>query len=212
MELDNLKELWQGLGEKEVRPDYGEHVLSMLRKRSQSPIAKMKRNLFFELMAVLVIYSLTIWYYLVAWSGRYREIAALLFLIGLSFLFYYYRKNKLLRQMQCNGCELRSNLKRQLTTLEKYVRFYFIYGVVLPPVAYYLSGLIIILKNPGKSGLTSSYGVAGSPLFILFLVAGIFIIWGSYLFNRWNINKLYGQHIRKLKELLKEMEEIEDAD
>src|SRR5215510_249134 len=125
MELDSLKDIWKNLDEADLQPAREVPILSMLQKRSQSTIARLKRNLNRELIAVVVIYSITIWY-IVTYQQMYSELSVLLALVGGAFLFYYYRKSKLLKQMQCVACEVRSNLKQQLVTLEKYVRFYFV--------------------------------------------------------------------------------------
>ena len=204
MELDNLKDLWRDIDQKYVHQNSDEQIVMMLQKRSQSPIEKMKRNLWWELIAVVILYSLAIWYFIATSKGRYWELAVLLFLVGISFLFYYYRKNKLLSEMQCVTCEVRSNLQRQLTTLEKYVRFYFVSGAVLTPVAYFASAFIVIFKSPLSEG-----GLSNSRYYIPILVVGLAFTIGSYFFNKWYIRKLYGQHIRNLKELLQQMEEKE---
>ena len=120
MELDNLKTLWQDLGQQDIYQDSDEQIMRMLQKRSQSPIAKMKRNLRCDLVGVIVLYSLCISYFLIAAMGLYWEVALLLMVIGVAFIFYYQLKNKLLGEMQCVTCEVRSNLQKQLTTLEKY--------------------------------------------------------------------------------------------
>ena len=206
MELDNLKTLWQDLDEREVRLTDDEKIIQMLRKRSQSPIATMKRNLFFELIAVIILYSFTIWYFLATSMGRYSEIAVLLLFVGILFILYYYRKNKLLGQMQCVTCEVRSNLQQQLRTLEKYVRFYFLSGILLTPFAYFATGLIVLLKYPGKDIIA---GFTSSDEYFLFISIGIVITVASYFLNRWYIKKLYGQHIKRLKELLVQMDEKE---
>jgi len=224
MELDNLKLLWQNQDSVSAHPDNSEQILTMLRKRSQSPIAKMKRNLLWELVALVVLYSLTIWYYLAAWQGRYREIAALLFIVGAFCLFYYYRKYKLLNQMQCVACEVKSNLQRQLSTLEKYVHFYFVAGTLLTPLVYFVAGLIVFFKTPHASALPSDPGnpiavsmysgnfvnhITSNRFFVTFIIIGIVLTISSYFLNRWYVSKLYGQHIQKLKDLLRQMEEAE---
>ncbi len=221
MELDSLKDIWKQLGEKDTQADSDAQILSMLQKRSQSPIAKMKRNLFWELVAMIVCYSLAIWYYYTAWQGRYWEVALLLFIVGLYALFYYVRKNKLLNDMQCVACEVRSNLKRQLATLEKYVQFYFVSSVILTPVAFFVAGLIVFFKTPstaGDPGTVSSQITTAVPVFtqvvnhrffISFIVIGVMVTIGVYFLSRWAINRLYGQHISKLKELVQQMEEVE---
>ena len=60
MELDSLKDIWKNLDEADLQPGREVPILSMLQKRSQSTIARLKRNLNRELIAVVVIYSITI--------------------------------------------------------------------------------------------------------------------------------------------------------
>lgn len=223
MELDSLKDIWKNLDEEDLHPGREVPVLSMLQKRSQGAIAKLKRNLNRELVAVLIIYTLAIWS-IVILQGFYPELGVLLAVIGVAFLFYYYHKNKLLKKMQCVACEVRSNLKQQLVTLEKYVRFYFVAGTILTPLAYVAAGVIILFNAPEAQpalrdvpfGENAQSSVSQIPIvshisnhrfFILFVSVGVLITVGSYFLNRWYINKLYGQHIQKLKELLNQMEE-----
>ncbi len=109
-----------------------------------------KRNLNRELIAVLIIYSLTIWY-IVTFQRMYSELAVVRWhLVGGAFLFYYYRKSKLLKQMECVACEVRSNLKQQLGTLEKYVRFYFIAGTILTPLGLFCSRRYHFVQCPRR--------------------------------------------------------------
>jgi hypothetical protein len=224
MELDSLKDLWKNLDEQDLRPGKEEvPILSMLQKRSQSTITRLKRNLNRELAALLIIYTLTIWY-IITYQRLYWELALLLFFVGTAFLFYYYRKNKLLKQMQCVACEVKSNLKRQLFTLEKYVRFYFIAGTILTPLAYFAAGIIILMDSPGHpsiNDLPADGGVVAvsqipivnhitsNRFFFLFISIGVGLTISTYFVNRWLINKMYGQHIQKLKELLYQMEEVD---
>ena len=222
MELDSLKDIWKNLDEEDLQPGREVPVLSMLQKRSQGTIAKLKRNLNRELAAVLIIYSLTIWY-IVVYQGLYPELAVLLALVGGAFLFYYYRKIKLLKQMQCVSCEVKSNLKTQLFTLEKYVRFYFVAGTILTPLAYFAAGVITLFNAPvatpslndlpieaqtSVSQMPIASHISNHRFFILFVSMGVVVTVGSYFLNRWLINKMYGQHIQKLKELLHQMEEV----
>jgi hypothetical protein len=213
MELDSLKDIWKDLDEKDLRPGSDVPITSMLQKRSNRPVAKMKRNLYYEMAALVVCYSLAIWYYVTAWHGRYWEVALLLFLVGLFALFYYLRKNKLLNEMQCVACEVKSNLQRQLVTLEKYVNFYFVSSILLTPTAYFVAGLIVFFKTPvGGVKLGASVPDISDQLpehrwFITFITVGVILTIGVYFFSRWAINRLYGQHIKKLKELVQQMEE-----
>jgi len=217
MELDSLKDIWKDLDEKDLRAGSEVPITSMLHKKSRSPVAKMKRNLFWEMGALIVCYSLAIWYYVTAWKGIYWEVAVLLFLVGLFGMFYYMRKYKLLNEMQCVSCEVKSNLQRQLTTLEKYVHFYFNSSIILTPAAYFVAGLIVMFKAPADNGVTrieTAVPELGDSFpeyrwFIMFVTIGVVLTIGVYYFSRWAINRLYGQHIKKLKELVHQMEETE---
>ena len=221
MELDSLKDIWKDLDETDLQPGRDVPISSMLQKRSQSTIARLKRNLNRELIAVLIIYSLTIWY-IVTFQRMYSELAVLLALVGGAFLFYYYRKSKLLKQMECVACEVRSNLKQQLGTLEKYVRFYFVAGTILTPLAYFAAGMIILFNGQevnshmvdvsidaqtSVSQMPIAQHISNHRFFVLFLSIGAVLTLGSYFINRWLIGKLYGQHIQKLKDLLTQMDE-----
>jgi hypothetical protein len=221
MELDSLKDIWKDLDETDLQPGRDVPISSMLQKRSQSTIARLKRNLNRELIAVLIIYSLTIWY-IITFQRMYSELAVLLALVGGAFLFYYYRKSKLLKQMECVACEVRSNLKLQLGTLEKYVRFYFIAGTILTPLAYFAAGMIILFNGQevnshmvdvsidaqtSVSQMPIAQHISNHRFFVLFLSIGAVLTLGSYFINRWLIGKLYGQHIQKLKDLLTQMDE-----
>jgi 4-hydroxybenzoate polyprenyltransferase len=221
MELDSLKDIWKDLDESDLQPGRDVPISSMLHKRSQSTIARLKRNLNRELIVVLIIYSLTIWY-IVTFQQLYSELALLLALVGGAFLFYYYRKSKLLKQMECVACEVRSNLKQQLGTLEKYVRFYFIAGTILTPLAYFAAGMIILFNaqevnshvvdvsldaQTSVSQMPIAQHISNHRFFVLFLSIGAVLTLGSYFVNRWLIGKLYGQHIQKLKDLVNQMEE-----
>lgn len=219
MELDSLKDIWKNLDEQDLRPGGDVPIMSMLQKRSRSPLAKMKRNLYWEMAALVVFYSLAIWYYITAWQGRYWEVALLLFLVGLFALFYYLRKNRLLKEMQCVSCEVKSNLQRQLVTLEKYVNFYFVCTILLTPIAYFVAGLIVFFKTPAdptafdfRKGLPDAFGqvddvIPDHRFFITFVAIGVILTIAVYFVSRWAINRLYGQHIKKLKELVQQMEE-----
>ena len=203
MELDNLKEIWKGLDDKRTPVGSDEEILSMLHKKSQRPIARMKRNLLIEMILVIIVYSAAAVYYLIAWDGRYWELS-LIFMLGGGFcVFYYYRKYKLLNQMECVACEVRSNLQRQLTTLEKYVKLYLITGNLLTPIAFFFTGFIIFTKTPGKT--------YDSNVYWIFSAVGVAVSIACYYFNKWYVNKLYGQHVKKLKEVLKEMEGTENG-
>jgi hypothetical protein len=200
MELENLKQLWLTI---EMRPALAkekERIMAILGKRSRGPVAKMRRNLFGELILVIATYIPGILYYFFGFGGRLSEIAWLLLVLMLFFSGYYYRKDRLLKEMQCVSCQVRSNLEQQVRTLRTYVRFYTLLGTIMVPVMAILSITVIYWKFPSSPGWKSllPWGVVLLPVTI-----------GSYYLNTWYVNRVYGRHIGKLNDLLEEMNEGE---
>ena len=206
MELDQFKNIWdQDTATQQKKDDY---FLSLLGKRSNSPIARIKRNLRSELIVVIVLYTFGTLYYFFAFGGKMHEIAWLLLILGGIFLVYYYRKNKLLNNMQCVSCHVKSNLEQQLGTLEKYVRFYLWAGNILFPVTMLIVGYVAIILYPERKGTPHTPGndafIRETATWYLIVMAVLSI--GVFFLNKWYVNRLYGRHIKKLKETLKEME------
>src|SRR5450631_3632415 len=134
MELDNLKYIWRTMEHTPDREQNAAQIIALLGKRSRGPVSSMRRSLAGELILMLVTYVPATGYYLFEFGGRLSEIAWLLFLLMAFFGGYYYRKNKLLKEMQCLTCQVRSNLERQVKMLQKYTRFYTVAGTLLIPV------------------------------------------------------------------------------
>lgn len=199
MELEQLKEIWSNVESKQPGPSASE-LQAMLQKKSQSPIAKMKRNLTWELITILVFYSITI-FSLRHYEKIFVSLTILLLIIGLLFGIYFYFKYRLLHSMECLTCEVKSNLQMQLQTLEKYVRIYFVFGNLLTPIVFFVTGFITYMQRDGELTI--------SPLrfWIIFSIIGILFSVAVYFLNKWYLHKLYGQHIRKLKDILHDMEE-----
>jgi hypothetical protein len=110
--------------------------------------------------------------------------------------------------MQCFTCQVRSNLSRQVKTLQKYTRFYLLAGTGVIPVTFFLAYAIISWKLP-SAGSALYYRLHPMPWWanpISWMILLIPVTIYSYFANAWYVNKLYGRHIKKLQDLLREME------
>ncbi len=207
MELDQLKEMWGNMAtDKKISSD--EEIQAMLRKKSKSPIAKLKHNLFCEMLVVVVLYSFTIVYYFLKFEGAILSVAWMMLIAGLLYMFYYFRKRKLLNDMECVACEVKSNLQQQLQVLEKYIRLYLVIGTLLFPVILLFAGVIIFLYDSSIKHAPDSISFWKFFL-ILFVITTIMTI-PVYYINKWYVRRLYGQHADKLKAILHEMSEEEN--
>ena len=206
MELDQLKTIWKN-DAAQAKEDA--QLISIMSRRSNNPIARMKRNLFFELTAIVVLYGLTIAYYAYAFQGKMREVSWFMIAIALCFFVYYYFKNRLLNKMECLSCQVKSNLQRQVSTLEKYVKFYLIVGTALVPLTIVFFSWLIYVKSPLKPKSILYYSDAypwWQTMLAWIIIMGISTVF-IYYANKWYVKRLYGNHIVKLKQLLAEIDE-----
>ena len=207
MELEYLKEVWKQAGEDNTMAVAGkQRLLPLPGAPSQSLVSKMRRNLFYELLIVLVCVAAIAVFYFVSFGGALKEVSWAYILLAFIFTVYFYKKNKLLKSMPCPAFQVKYNLSLQLTTLEKYVRLYLIAGTAMAPVVMLFFYLLLHYKHlvifPGVYAIKEPSAFA----LLYLLITGIFTII-FYLLNRWYIGRLYGRHIKKLKKLLREMEE-----
>lgn len=207
MELDQLKEMWSDVGQSKTSTSEQE-LQAILQKKSKSPIAKMKRNLFIEMLIVVVLYSSSILHYFIKFKGAMLSLAWLMLISGLLYMIYYVRKRKLLNEMECVTCEVRSNLQLQVRTLQKYIWFYLVVGTLLFPFIMLTSGVIIFLYDPKMQANSAS--ISFWPFFLSLLIITAVLTIPMYFLNKWYVRKLYGQHAEKLKQTVNEMSEEED--
>lgn len=207
MELEHLKEVWkEAAHRKEIVVRGREEVSEIPGIRSQSLVAGMRRNLFHELIIVIGSVTAIALFYFIAFSGALKEVSWAYILLAVAFVFYYYKKDKLLKSMECPACRVKSNLRLQLITLEKYVQLYLVAGTAMAPVVMLFFYVLFYYKHIVLfPAVHAGAGEMGFTLLYLLFTSIFTII--LYFLNRWYINRLYGRHIQKLKSLLQEMEE-----
>lgn len=208
MELSHLKEMWKDIQQPDTILHSRNEISVLLGRKSKGPIVGMKRNLLIEFVMVLILYGSVIAYYFIAFDRRFTEVSWFMFFVAAFFLFYFYKKNRLLIKMQCPSCKVKSNLEQQVKTLAKYIRFYRATGTLLAPVSMLFLFGILYLKSPPPQ--SSIFYVAPDfvwkAILIWFIVTGIITLI-FYFLNVWYIRKLYGKHIETLQQLLNEMKE-----
>jgi len=207
MELDDMKNIWNDEG---IEAAGADTISAMIGKQSQSPIAKMKRNLRMELWILVPSLGIGAIYYFIAFKSEYSIIGWVYTLLLALFCYYFFRKNKLLNEMQCSSCRVKSNLELQLKMVERYVRFYLVSGTATLPVLLIFMGIVLYYKKPSLINKTVLYPSATNPVW-KFLLAWFILLSIStaimWMLNRAYINKLYGRHIDKLKQLLAQINE-----
>lgn len=207
MELENLKTIWKDVGT-DTAATSAEELELLLSKKSKSPIAKLKRNLFWEMMVVVIMYGGTIIYYLLKNQPGMFYLALMMAVLGALYGWYYITKRKLLLNMECVTCEVKSNLSTQLVTLEKLLKLYLWAGTLLVPVILMLSGVIVYFASPLPKDVPLSKEAFFIYFFIaLFIISLVFTV-PVFFLNKWYINLLYGRHVKKLRLIVNEMNEL----
>jgi len=212
MELDKLKEIWNDAGSENKSLPGDAVIMDMIGKSSKSPVARMIRNVLVELILIIILFGGVAVFYFIAFKGMFNSVAWLYIITGAIFVFYYYRKWKLLHEMQCVACRVKSNLQLQVRKLESYTRFYLLAGTALVPLLFILLGVLFYYKFPA-----GAFSFIFPPLYksadgvilalVIWAVSLTIITALVYAGNRWYVNKLYGKHIGKLKQLLTQMED-----
>ena len=207
MELDDMKNIWK---DKPIEAADASKISAMISRQSQSPVAKMKRNLRMELLILIFSLGIVAAYYFIAFKSEYSIIGWVYVLLLVLFCYYFFRKNKLLNEMQCSSCRVKSNLELQLRMLERYVRFYLISGTAILPILFIFLGIVLYCKKPTLINKTVLYPSATNPVW-KFLLAWFILLSVSttimWVLNRGYVNKLYGRHINKLRQLLAQINE-----
>jgi hypothetical protein len=201
MELDNLKTIWK---EQETRVPVSdpEHLIRVLQLKSRGPIARMRRNLRVEALLMVITYIPTIIAYLALFEGQLWLISLFLFVVLCFYGVYFYLKDQLLIRMQCVTCEVRSNLAGQVKALRKYIRFYIWSGLLVILIAMVVA-LATVRWAMLSKGMTIHWWL--QPVYLPGLMAPFAV--GLFYLKRWYVNKLYGRHVERLREMLEEMEE-----
>jgi hypothetical protein len=210
MDLDQLKDIWKELDEPAGGPQSKQQITAMLKKRSQGPIAKMKRNLRWELIIVLVSYPILITHFFLSYDQESQAVAWFLLVVAGLIFFYFYKKNKLLNEMQQVSGNVKIHLERRVKTLEQFIRVYLVAGVAMAPICLAFFGWIFYNEVSALSTRSIFYTSANNPLWkavLAWIILTIALTVPVYFANVWILKKLYINHIKKLKLIVREMSE-----
>ncbi|HCE58302.1 MAG TPA: hypothetical protein DER09_10845 [Prolixibacteraceae bacterium] len=224
MELENLKKAWNKIP---VEKSLDENQLKeMLGNHSKSMIDRIDRNIkigFMILFAMILIFALDDFFFSpiilgeddievpqwLLFTGVFSN--TLIFTTFIYFAIKYYRVRK-----SCDMvCNLKETLKKIIDTLSIYKTLFYLALVALLFAigSGFVTGIFTgLTDNASELGIPFAE-VDSKQLFIAVVagLAGLVVLVGSvFLFLRWGFRKLYGNYIQKLKQTLKELEEIQD--
>ncbi len=198
MELDQLKSIWND-ADKSSSSINESDLQMMIKHQSKLPIAIMKRNLRYEVFFLILGYGFIIWN---GYGAKYLLNDILLIAVALVFFVYARYKYKILNNIECMRCEVKSNLSHQLKSLEKLVRLYFHAANIAVILVYLITGAISYIKSEDQTA-----SIPQGVEILIFVSIGAVLAVLNYYCGRWYLFNLYGKHIQNLKNILYEMDE-----
>ena len=176
----------------------------MLTGRSRSIIETLKRNVWFELVLTLAVSVALLVYALALTSGMLKWSFISILLICLAYTFYYIKKLMLLNRFNPANENIHANLVSLIDSLTGYLKFYRRSYSILYPLYF---GLVLLLGaiERGTAQFLEHLSKPKTIAYLLTMAALVFFLCTS--FTNWYLKKLYGNHLDKLKGLLKDLEQ-----
>jgi hypothetical protein len=206
MELEQLKYAWN---QARAIPGRKISLQEIIRRKSADPLYRLRRNLKREQwLASLLYLPLAAWY---CWdfNGRLPEPAIWLLLVWALFMYYCVRKGRLLRALGPGPLPVRQELSRRVVLLEKYLRLYLLADLLIP-ASLILMALLLYRKLPRPPlqqllypGLHRSAWPVGLLWIGLTGLSSLLL----YVADRWWAARWYGDHIRRLRRILEDMQD-----
>lgn len=209
MELDDFRRSWQQAAPAETRAALDAAALErLLTRRSDSPVAKMRRNVWLEIgFAVVCLVGAGIGLLQVP-AGYFQVLLVWLVLICLLSGFYYRRKLAVLTRLSDTTGAVREQVARQLSSLRGLVRLYFLATMWSLPVSLAI-GPVFIVGELMEFLTGRKLLLALGALAVFYLLVGAVGFFAIRWFTRWYLQRLYGQHLDHLETALRELQSDE---
>jgi hypothetical protein len=202
MEIEDLKELWKQQAER-FEPRNANELAAMIRRNSTDIVARLTRSVWFELGLTLVAAVAFLIYALRLPTGSLKGISISILLAFCGYCIYYIKKLTILQKFRRRDDDLKANLTWLVKNLSSYLRFYRRSYTILYPV-YFLLGLLFAAL---ERDFDTFYSLITQPTTIIIVVsiAAIFYFVSTW-FTDWYLKKLYGNHLTRLENLLRDLE------
>jgi MFS superfamily sulfate permease-like transporter len=210
MELDELKyqlnTKLSGEGNKTI-----EDLSGMLYRRRSTLVSRLTKNLYLEMGLALLFGAIFI--YLANQSRLFTlqtgfsiiAVVCFVFAIAIALLI------KQVASLNNKAHPLKTSLESLIKILRLFVKRYFQFIVLLVPVCFFLS-YWIGYNEPVRPQYMQSFSnvnplLSDAKVYLFFVVYGIVIIAGVFVFARWYLKKLYVNYINELRLQLKDLKE-----
>jgi hypothetical protein len=204
MELDELKNIWK---QESFRSKNEGEIAAMLRGRSRSIVSKLKRSVWMELTLTLIGELILVYYVFTIPAGAFKWATLSFALLFAGYIVYYFKKIILLIRFGATSENIKINIERLVHDLGVYLSFYKKSYTMVYPVFLFLMLFFVAIEQ----GIDDFLRSLTRPLTLASLVFVCLVFIGCLVwFTNWYLDKLYGNHLRKLEELLKDLRTEEE--
>lgn len=208
-ELEDLKNIWSSNIEKDIGQQVVEQdkIRALLNKKSTNIIDRVRKNLFGEIILFFICLILVASVPIYLQTKQVLIVCTLIIvLIFIPYLVYYLKKYQELKRFFSYNQDIKSSLQMLIKQLEKYINIYFWGSLLLTPISGFLLGFAILYEMKAL-GFLIYFNAFSSTTLSMILSFALLLTLISYPIMKWYIRKLYGQHLEKLKDCLRELEE-----
>ncbi|GAB2473835.1 hypothetical protein GCM10011375_25300 [Hymenobacter qilianensis] len=205
MELNELRQMWNRHATDEPTPLSAHSVARMVARKSDSVVTRLRRNAWWEVGSIVYV-IIALPFGIDYFNNQFIKGYLLTFeLLSVAFLYYYYRKFKLLRRMDHVDKDVRGHLQtlilglRGLLTIYLRLSLWVTIAAIIATTSY--RAYRLTLKYDGGELFWS----IGLTVIIMFLT-GTVLYWLMIKFTKWYLQKLYGQHLDRLEGYLHELQ------
>ncbi|SHF40805.1 hypothetical protein SAMN05444274_105108 [Mariniphaga anaerophila] len=218
MELNELKKTWEQLS---PRKELDETQLrEMLRHRTRNLLDRIERNvrigfvLLFVLIALFLLDDFVLTPMLIKEMSVNIEIPVWLtflsafsnVLIFATFIYFMVQYFKIKKRHDISG-NMKETLEKIISAMQIYQKLFYMALITLSfaMVLQFISGMSYGIEN-------QNIDISQVPLYKWIFALGvlIFTVGSIYLLWRWGFRKLYGKYIAKLRQTLRELNEIDN--
>jgi cobalamin synthase len=205
MELEELRSIWKSSEPGFQHKDETE-IAAMLSGRSLTIIDKLKRNVRLELALTLVVSVCFLYYSLTLPAGKMKWTSIAILLMCICFSFYYIKKIILLNRFDPAKENIRANLVFLIDKLSGFLKFYRRSYTVMYPVFFCLGLTFSALDREANEPVDNLFRPI-NLLYLIIMAVVLFLV--TTWFVNWCLKKLYGNHLEKLKSLLRDIQGTE---
>lgn len=211
MELDELKlKLRQKLDEAPTSKSELD-IGSMLKKKTQSIIYKLKKSLRLEIICcvIFIVGFACVGIFSKHWSLRvYFSTFTVLCIAFLILLFYLSNR---IEKLGNTILPIKNNLQLIHSIIQEYVKRSFQFTMALIPVCMAFS-FWLGYKDPGEDihfaeGVLSKHLTSTKQVYLFLGVYMVLLTIGVYYFTKWYLKKLYGNYLIQLQQCINDLEE-----